>query len=457
MQVSLSLPLSLSEIITAIGGTSRGVPETLTVTELSTDSRHITAGCLFFALPGERYNGEDFVSDVIRRGGIPVTAKTRDGAITVCDTTEALLSLAAFFKSKLKRLTHTVAITGSVGKTTTKNMLADILSLYKTTHATYKNFNNAIGVSLSVLSAPKDTEILVLEIGMNHKGEIERIVKHVQPDIAIITCIGYSHIGNLGSREAIAGAKWEIAAESTRLTLCDCSAAKYSNGRAKAVVAVDGEADFSLKVRALCASSADFDFTYRGGAHSYIGVPILGRHNLQALAFALAAATVIGADLERLKSGISRVCTANNSGKFIELSDCLLYDDSYNSSYESVIADTEMLSMLGRGVSLILGDILELGEQGPVIHYELGRELSGRGINNLYLFGELSEHIGRGARDGGMDVGRIFHNPDITAPEATAECVLKNRTIGEAILLKASNKIGINRIGELLKRKERTR
>lgn len=457
MYISLSLPLRIYEIIDAVEGVPFGIPKHLTVDGVSTDSRTIKPGCLFLALPGERYNGENFVSSVLLKGGIPITTKRLRGAITVDNTTDALLSLAELFASKLPGLTHIFGITGSVGKTTTKNAVSKVIGLYKSTHATPENNNNAIGVALTVLSAPADTEVLVLEMGMNHAGEIAQIVKYIAPDTAIITGIGTSHIGNLGSREAIAKAKWEIASNvKTKLTLCDSHAAEYAKKHRHAVVSVDSDGDFSLLIRRLGKGDADFDFLYRNCKHSFDNIPVLGRHNLKALAFALSATVVIGEDPNKAENGINKAENANTSGKFIKLSDYTLYDDAYNSSFESVIADIEMLLLLGNEISLILGDILELGDAAKEIHYKLGAAISKYKINNLYLFGKLSENIRRGALDGGMNNSRIFYNPDTDSPEITADCVMKNHIPGEVILLKASHKIDISRIGKIITEKENT-
>lgn len=455
MEVKLSFPLLLSDILTQVNGTARSIDTNKIITHVTTDSRECNGGSLFFALGNENKCKNEYLQQAIYKGATVITDRSVNQGITVKSVTKALLSVGALYREGLPQLKGTVGITGSVGKTTTKNILSEILSKIIPTHATYRNYNNEIGVPLSVLGAKRDTEALVLEIGMNHAGEIESIVDCIYPDIAIITNVGTSHIGNLGSKEAIARAKWEIASnENTKLTLCEKAVSRYNPGKICATVGVNEIADFSLMIKKTDIGFTDFTFYYPGGYADYKRVPVQGKHVVYSIAFCLSAVYSMGFDPRHVDIGISNRSVGNNSGSFIELNEYTLYDDSYNSSPESVIADIEMLMLYKRPVSVALGDILELGSHSDKIHRELGKAIAGLGIKKLYLFGMAAKEIGLGALAEGFPSERIFHNSDTSAPELTAAQIHTEHGDNEIILLKASNKIGIGRVGQILKEKE---
>ena len=209
MRIKLEKALSLGEIADAVNG-RLSYDKNVVITHITTDSRECFSGDLFIALPGKAYNGEDYTEEANSKGAITVSVSGADSAIAVYDCINALHSLAKYYKKFLSKLKCTVAITGSVGKSTTKEIVALFLRDKFFIHSTYENENNLIGVPSTILQASLNTEILVLEFGMNHHGEIARLANLAEPDVAVITNIGTAHIGNLGSREAIADAKKEI-------------------------------------------------------------------------------------------------------------------------------------------------------------------------------------------------------------------------------------------------------
>ena len=209
MRIILSVPLTLSEI--AENALSTHIFKgNVTVNAIVTNSKKASPGDLYIPLMGEKHNGEDYTEEARSRGAYILSSRDCNADIKTDDTTLSLLKIASYYKSKLRSLKKIIAITGSVGKTTTKNVLAKMVGAKYITHATKENFNNYIGLSYTLLSAPIDTEIIIAEIGMNHLGEISLMSKILNPDISVITNIGTSHIGNLGSRDMIAKAKLEI-------------------------------------------------------------------------------------------------------------------------------------------------------------------------------------------------------------------------------------------------------
>ena len=209
MRIKLGIPLELSEVVEATRGRLNEKCHKSKIKFLSTDTRELEPGDLFVALRGERYDGNDFIKYAKERGAITLGDDISADILTKFGNA-SLLFLASYFKNKLKRLKYTIAITGSVGKTTTKEFTKILLSTQYSVHSTPQNYNNLIGMPLTLLSAPADTEILILEMGMNRLGEISQMSKCAKPDIALITNIGTAHIGNLGSKENISKAKKEI-------------------------------------------------------------------------------------------------------------------------------------------------------------------------------------------------------------------------------------------------------
>ena len=197
MRIKLSFSITKDFITRSISPVS-SLNKNLTITHISTDTRNISKGDLFFALKGDRFDGERFINDAIIKGAYTVSSKYNSASFLVNDTKEALMELARNYKSMVSPK-YTIAITGSVGKTTTKEITASLLSSKYNVHKTEKNYNNELGVAFTILSLPKNTDILIAECGMNHFGELSKISKMLLPDIAVITKIGTAHIGNLGS------------------------------------------------------------------------------------------------------------------------------------------------------------------------------------------------------------------------------------------------------------------
>jgi UDP-N-acetylmuramoyl-tripeptide--D-alanyl-D-alanine ligase len=209
MRVQLQIPITLDFIKQTLKPLKTSYKENALISHVCTDSRTACKGDLYIPLNGEKYSGEDFLTDAAKSGAYTLSARSDSCDIKVKDTSLALLDLASAYKD-LFSLKETVAITGSVGKSTTKNLTREILSAKYRVHATDGNLNNEIGVPFTVFSMPADTEILIVEAGMNHFDELHRISLCIHPSLCVITKIGTSHIGNLKSRAGIAKAKAEI-------------------------------------------------------------------------------------------------------------------------------------------------------------------------------------------------------------------------------------------------------
>ena len=443
MRIELAHPLTLWEIATATNGRVTFPYTNSAVYYIATDSREVIKGDLFIALDGKKFNGEDFVSEAVAKGAHHFSTGNSHSGIQVDDTKEGLLKLAKYYKKKFKNLKHTVCITGSVGKTTTKEFTKVLLSEKYSVHATPENKNNTLGVPLTILSMPKDCEALVIEMGMNSFGEISKSSICASPDISIILNVGTSHIGLLGSRKNIAEAKLEIKQG-------------MSNGR---LILPYGEPLFEKEDAMTfdCHSTdADFYFKKTLGLCFYHNRSLIASLNFKFkeahLQECLLAATVCsylsGVRPEELSRGASKISEENIRQKIVNIDNFCFLTDFYNSSYESVIAALNSLSTLSsyQRKSVLLGDILELGEKSDEIHTLIGKNIAKYNIFNLYLFGKCSKNILAGAKSEGFPESRIFLNEDIENPDLTAAQIKTNHTQGEIILMKASRGIRLERI-----------
>lgn len=449
MRVRLFRPFSVEEIGKAIS--ARSLPASQANYEfICTDTREIEKGDLFFAIKGTQFNGEDFVIDAIDAGATPVSAECNVG-FNVENTIDALLSLAGFYRTTLPCLKTVVGITGSVGKTTLKDISNELISNKLRTRATSGNLNNCIGVALTVLSAPIETEVLILEIGMNHPGEISKIVSYVPVDIGVITCIGQAHLGNLVDRTGVAKAKSELAeGKGIKTVLCEKEEPLLSKVTPRTEFSFhDIKSEYYLDIKECNRLGGVLTMYRRGRFVKRFTTELLGKHNIRALGIALCICELTGIYARDIPTRIIERPFVNNMRRLVKLRSFSIFDDSYSSSPEAVISAIQMLMLLGE-YSAVLGDILELGDSAREIHLNLGKRLSSLRPNNIYLFGELAQYIGYGAISAGFPAERVFFNPDIEAPKATAKQIMNNYTRNEIILIKASNKIKIGRVSEKL-------
>ncbi len=443
MRIKLAIPLYLNEISAAIN-TINLYHSNVAIEYLTTDSRKLKPGDLFIPLKGKNHDGESFVGDCLQRGGICLTRQKRDNCILIKNAEEALLSLAHYYKKKLTKLKYTVAITGSVGKTTTKEILKKICSNSYKTHATEDNKNNQLGLPITILSAPCDTELLILEMGMNHSGEISKLSKCSNPDIAIITKIGTAHIGNLGSRENIARAKLEIleGMKDGKLII------PYDEPLLKRV---KNAYTFSVK------SNRSDVYIYNNEGNLTIGIngicintktDFQGIASMECLCAAIASANLLGINPANTKNEISKISSNILRQSYISFDKFTVLADYFNASYESVISSLELLAELkGYKVkSALLGSIYELGDKSKEIHFNIGEYAAKLNLDHLFIISEYAKDIFCGALSGGMSKENIFVNEDIQDTKTTAKQIKTHSLNNEIILFKASHAVDLGRV-----------
>ena len=451
MRVELDIPISIEEIRQCTKGRlCADICESKPINAICTDTRECQKEDLFIALKGERHRGEEYIFDALNKGCCAISSSS-NGTFFVEDTSDALLKIAKLYKKKISP-SYTVAVTGSVGKSTTVKFVSTVLSQKYKVHSPHGNYNNHIGVPLTILSMPKDTEVLVLELGMNHKNEISLLSKCANPDIGVITTIGTAHIGNLGSREEIALAKLEILDGMTdgKLLLPYGEPLLEKTHSALSVGRNSSLSDFSLN------DSGD-GYSFKS-SNAYInGIEFFDsrEHILYNLAFAIAVAKILGLSGEDIIKGVKAITPSNLRQRFIKLSGFTIFDDSYNASLESIRADLKYISSLKRPTGAFLGDILELGDNTKDIHVEIGRIAADFKIDHLYLYGEYASYIAEGALETGMDEDDIYINTDMSSVNTSISQIKRYHSEGEIILFKASHKLRLDKIADMIENEER--
>lgn len=456
MRIRLDKKLNLSEIAAAL---TAKIPrsDSTEISHIVTDSRKAMPGDLFFALDGERFCGEDFVSEAISRGAFAVSKKIGSGILTVDSPSESLLKTASLYKEKLSELKSTIAITGSVGKTTTKEFLSLILSAKYRVHKTRENQNNNIGLPYTIFSAPQNTEVLVLEMGMNHSGEISELSKTARPDFGIITNVGSAHIGNLGSRENIAKAKLEIldGMEKPIVAVPDEESLLWDFRGRIGVSNANPDADICITVTEESIHGTHFNYRSRLHEIKDIFLKIPGRHLVDCLSLAICAGEIMMLTPSELIYGVSQINNDILRQKYIKLHNFTIFDDTYNSSPEAVKAVISAVrEARGDRFSLVLGDMLELGEHTERLHWEVGELVAKSGAARLYTVGPLAEEIANAALISGMSRDAVFRNPDIGHPEKTAEQILKDNHEKEVIIFKGSHAARLDKIIDVLRERK---
>ena len=427
MRIRLDIPISLSEITGQIDDT--------VVEYLSTDTREMSQGDLFIPIKGKRFNGQSFVDEAKSRGAIVIDSD--DGALT-------LLKIAALYKSKLTSLKYTIGITGSVGKTTAKEFIYKIASQKFRAHKTKENENNIIGVAKTILEAPKDTELLILEIGTNNIGEIKRIVDVIPMDISLITNIGTSHIGNFGSRDAIAREKLSIQGEGSLITRYEDSLSgfKFSSKCAGADLYIE-KIDNRLLVykfgKQICDTTCAFSES----------------HLIEEVAGAVSVCVAMGLESKQVNLGISLLSYENTRQKIIKLKNITILSDCYNASLESFSAAFNTVSGMKEFpvYSAVIGDIDELCEMSNDIHRRLGAMLVGYNFRKIYVLGDMNEYVKHGYSDARGDDGRLKLLDHKKPLSDIADEIIRDSAYGEIILFKASRKMRLELLIDEIKRR----
>ncbi len=418
------------------------------------DSRNALPGSMFAALKGEHADGEDYVESAMENGACCVlTSRTpkHGNAVVVKDTLDALMKIASAYKDKTSPIT--IAVTGSVGKTTTKEFVASVVGMKYKTQKTAGNYNSLIGLPLTLFELKKDTEALVLEMGMSGLGEIETMSGSTKPAVAIITNVGTSHLERLGSRENILKAKMEITKGLPKNGLLILNGddrmlweKRDEQGEyVKIYVAIyNDDADYIAKNISISPSDIVFDLYERatGNVTSGVKIPAVGMHNVYNAMVSYVCAEFLGVGKEDIKKGILNYKTTGMRQNIYKKGDYTLIADCYNASPESLKASLDVLMQTGRFTTgkthAFLGDMKELGALSAELHRQVGVTVTEKGITYLYAVGEEAENIARGAVAEGMSPAKVFVFKGKNAKKEAVEALVANAAPKDTVLFKAS-------------------
>ena len=436
----------------------------------SKDTRTIKKGDTYIGIKGEKFDGSSFWKDALNNGAETVIInnikldeieeykKQNKNIIQVEDTIKAIGEMASY-KMKIQKEKYNlkvVGVTGSVGKTSTKDIIANVLSKKYKVLKTEGNNNNHIGLPLTILRL-QDEEIAVIEMGMNHFGEISYLTKIAKPDIAVITNIGTSHIGNLGSRENILKAKLEILEGMDKKKIVinndnDLLNKWYLENKNNIEIhtfGIKNESEFNAKNIKLKENSSEFICENKNEKIN-IEVPVGGEHFILNALCGLTVGKLLNLNNQEIKNGIKDFKLTAKRMEINHLKNNItIINDSYNASYESMKASISNLkNMNGERKIAVLGDMFELGDFSEKLHKEVGTEIYKNKIDKLYLIGNYSKFIGEEAEKEGYKKENIFYFEN---KDELFNYLKNNLKSGDVILIKASNGMKLFEIAEKLK------
>ena len=446
--------LTAREIAAITGGEILcGDPDT-PITDIQYDSRAVKEGTLFVPIKGARVDAHRFIEDCLKNGAsaslteYDAPENADKPYIKVSNTLDALQQLAADYRKRFH--IRLIGVTGSVGKTSTKEMIAAALSEGFDLMKTQGNKNSQIGMPMTMFEIEEQNDVAVIEMGMSEFGEMERLCAVACPNIAVMTNIGTAHIENLKTRENIMSEKLKIT------NAFDENSVLFLNGDDDLLVTLHQQQPFRTVTFGLgenCDYRAEnirtkgfrteFTCCHSGTREDYT-IPALGVHNVKNALVAIAVAELLGLDKETIQNGLSRYQNAPMRQQIHDLGKIVVIDDTYNASPEATVVSLDVLKSVAKGKAIaVLADMLELGEEAAALHYGVGKHLAQLGIDTLITVGSLSEHTAKGARDNGCNDTQSFStNTD------AFNCLKGKITDGCTILVKGSRGMHTDEIVE---------
>ena len=466
--MNVKIKISTEDIIKSTSGILVGGDMGIHFRGISTDTRIIKPGYLFWALKGENFDGHEFYKEAIEKGakGIVISRFPKGfrveeipktiSVILVGDTLKALGDLANFWRKKLNCVI--VAITGSCGKTTTKEMCYNILSKFFKTAKNQANYDNLIGVPLSFLSMEEGTEVGILELGTNQKGEIERLSQIVEPQISVITSIYPSHLEGLDSLEGVLEEKialfknthrngtiiYNFDQQILREKAQDFSQNKISFG-------LSSEADLSFQNMVLSEEKIKGEIKFRDNFYS-LEIKNIGKHNLLNLLASLCVAISLNLELKNILSLIGNEIPLFKRFKIFEKKNFLIIDDTYNANPGSTKAALEFIKDLSKNWEkkvIILGDMKELGKDSKTLHEEIGK-LVAKVADFAIFIGEMAKSYEKGFKSEENKECKTFDSVDELLKNFSLKEFLEKEKRNTAILIKGSRALRMERIVEKL-------
>lgn len=445
--------LSLVEIAQAVDG-KLNIDTNETVDNVCIDTRKITKGCLYVAIKGEKFDGHDFIEKAFQLGAKAVIShkeiKTDKPVVYVKDTRLAFGALSAYYRSLFS--VFLVGVTGSVGKTSTKEMIYTVMKNHYSVLKTQGNLNNDIGLPRTLLQLSDEYQGAVIEMGMSNLGEISYLSKLAKPDMAVITNIGVSHLENLKTRENILKAKLEILdgmKKGSKIILnADNDMLLTVKGKIENAVyiGIDNTQDSDIIAKDIKQKGDDTLFTIVYGGKEYNAqIPTIGKHNVYNALVAFLVGIEIGMDEEKI---IKALLQYENSGMRQQISiknDIKVIADCYNASPDSMVSALSVIKAVeckGRRIA-VLGDMLELGKTSDDLHRQVGRLVKDYDIDILYCYGKEAFYIKEGAKEAGVSNVIYTDNKD-----ELATLLKRDLVKGDAVIFKASRGMKLEEVIE---------
>ncbi|EGU48852.1 UDP-N-acetylmuramoyl-tripeptide--D-alanyl-D-alanine ligase [Vibrio ichthyoenteri ATCC 700023] len=447
------ISLSLSQISKVLNGEIIG--DDCTITLVSTDTRQLQIGALFVALIGERFDAHDFAQQALEAGASALlVSRPLDLAIPqliVNDTKLALGQLGAYVHQLCA--TPTVAITGSCGKTTVKEMVASIMAQKGQVLFTAGNFNNDIGVPLTLLRSTPEDDFAVIELGANHIGEIAYTSQLVQPDVALVNNVAAAHLEGFGSIDGVKQAKGEIyqGLKSGGVAIVNLEShgdhfwqQALADKQVKTISVANPSADYYADNIALNAMGEASFLLHCSLGSQAIQLGIIGQHNVSNALAATALAIELGADLAAISSGLSQLAKVKGRVELVELSNGIrLIDDSYNASVPAMKAAADLLAGFSGTRWLILGNMAELGDESLALHRQVGEHAAPFNFEQVLTFGADTRAI-----------SDVCHGQHFASHDSMIEFIkqqLPHHTGPHTLLVKGANSAGMSKVATALK------
>ena len=449
-------PITLQEVAMACCGTLHGNPDAV-ITSIVTDSRKAGKRSLFAAIKGARVDGHRFIPAVAEQGAVCVLCEEKPDTdiayIKVESTLVALKGIAEYYRSLFT--IPFIGITGSVGKTSTKEFISAVLAQKYNVHKTGGNFNNELGVPITLFGLEEEHEVAVIEMGISGFGEMTRLSKMVRPDICIITNIGYCHLENLGDRDGVLRAKTEmfqyLSADGTIILCHDDDKLRTVTDYHGIRPTFYGTGNDEYRAENITEKGLDgigCTLIHRSrtddpddNARIDVTIPTMGRHNVLNALCAMAVGTQLGLTPEEIKRGLESFENVGSRNHIIKTDTLTIIDDCYNANPTSTKAGLDTLSKLGGRRVAILGDMKELGANEIALHREVGAYAKEVGIDMLVAVGPLSEATAEGYGKGAYYYATV---------ERCIDRLKRYLQPGDTILVKASHSMRFERIVEAL-------
>ncbi len=445
----------IQNLVNSVHGRLHSGETTGVVTSVSTDTRTIGEGSVFFALKGENFDAHHFLDKAAEAGAsvlvvdhMPASVQLGHAAVVVVkDTLKALQAFAAWYIRDLD--IEVVGITGSNGKTSTKDFTKAVLSERFKVHATLGNLNNHIGVPLTILATEEDDEVCVCEMGMNHSGEIAPLSQIAKPRIGIITNVGTAHIEYLGSRQAIANEKGALARalpkDGVLIVSAACDYADYYRDHTQARIMIVGNGRGAVRAEELRMdhTGSEFLLVIDGQESQKVKLPVVGRHMVANALLAAGVGHTLGMTITEIAAGLNRVSLTSGRLRSFKCAGVIVFDDTYNANPESMKAAIETLSevRVSREAQryVVLGKMAELGKHAELANQEIGELAAERGLGVLTL-GDEAKSISIAAAESGAEA---VHFETV---EAAAEWLQSTCVSGDAVLFKGSRAAAMERV-----------